>query len=243
MAITLTTDQIRKVLQLPERPYEDPLNYDGTTYYDVTHREICSILSLMGTVSGSAFEFTQDTDYSIVAGVVAWNKPSGQKPDMFSKFLLDYTYSILSNDTASNAVSTAQMMVARALGSTFPYGQLTEEGIAWNDLATLGAGIFAAKECCVALQGSDIAIAQKGRRGGVLIDDSKKTADWQALAKDFELKYKQYLVSIRPRGMVRAYVASGRNIDRSVFGWVGDSIFEGLGIHLPYGSATWGGVI
>lgn len=232
MPIALTVAQLRVALQLPERPYEDPYIFDGTNYWDFSHREVSTLLGISGTVSGTPKIFQQGVDFNITAGVIDWRSPGpgSAKPDLFTRFQVDYTYSKLSGDTASSAVQTAQMVVAQALGPAYPYGSTTTAGVAFNDLATIGATVVAAREACQSLAATEIDQAQKGRRGAILLDDSKKTTDWLTMASSFNASYKRYLTMIRPGGMVRSFMAISSVPSSTIFGLLGEQIFDAVDI-------------
>jgi len=232
MAISLSITQLRNLLQLPERPFEDVFYYDGTSYYDLSHREPCTMFNASGTVASGPFLFRLGTDFQLTAGAIDWTLPGGTKPDLLTKLTVDYTYSKLGNNTASTCVNNAQIITTMDLGSSFPYGSASPQGIAYNDLATFGASFVASREACVSLASTEIDLAEKGRRGSVLLDDSKKTEDWDAQAKDWDARYKQYLTMIRPGGMVRSFQLAG--VARGIFGLLDRSQFEGLFGDIPY---------
>lgn len=224
MAANLTTDMVRAVLQLPLRPYSDPRVYDSTKYYDLTAREIVSVIQASGTAAGGAHIFQTPNDFLLTNGCIDWS-PAGVKPDLGTQFVVDYWYSPLSSATAAQAVSTAQSMVTQELGSAYPYASTSAEGVSTDALATIGQLYFACREACTSLAVSDIVNASKYRRGSVLIDDTHKTTDWQDMADKFGSKYKEFLRRIRPAGMVRAFAVTKRDVYSLVF--EGDGGFTG----------------
>lgn len=232
--VSLTTTQLRNILQLPERPFEDPYSFDGTNFYDLSQREAVTMLSVSGTASGVPYNFQLGIDYALTAGCIDWTVgglDTGKNPDVNTLFVVDYTYSRLGGYAASTCVLNAQMIVAQDLGSAYPYGGSTTAGIGFNALATYGASLVAARDACKTLQASDIDLSQKARRGAVLIDDSKKTADWEAMAKDWDTHYKRYLTMIRPGGMVRSFQVINRNIYDLLFGPPEAFAFDGPSIN------------
>lgn len=238
--VNLTVTQLRNVLQLPERPFEDVNNYDGTKYYDLTHREPCTILLASGTASATSRLFVLNTDFQITAGCIDWS-PAGVKPDLFSAFYVDYTYSRLGGDTASTCVANAKMVVQNDLGSTYPYGSTSVAGISYDTLATYAASLVAAREACLALATTEIDLASKTRRGSVLVDDTKKSEDWEAAADRFQARYKRYLTAAR--GMIRYFGTSGPTPDRLLFGAVEAEVFDNLFLGSDIGGSPYGAFV
>lgn len=244
MGIQLTTTMVRNLLQLPERPFEDPFQYDGTSYWDLSQREPCTIFSVSGMVSMTPFLFRSGVDYQLTAGTIDWTLPGAKKPDFGSTFVVDYTYSRLGGVTASTAAQNGTMMAAQDLGSTYPYGASTSAGISTDALATMIASFVAAREACRSLSSTEIDIAQKSRRGAILLDDSKKTTDWLAEHDKWDAKYKQYLTMVRPSGMVRAFSLIRPTSDNLVLGEIGREVFDFLEVlNLPISGFPYGGLI
>jgi len=215
MAANLTENLLRSVLQLPTRPYSDIFPYDSSPYYDLTRREPVSILTASGTASGSAHNFVMGTDFHLTAGVIDWTLP-GTKPDYGTAFTINYTYSRLGSSTASTSMWTANLIVTQDLGMTFPYNIVTPQGIAYNDLATYAQALVACRESCKALSSSDIDVSEKARRGSVLVDDTKKWEDWDALAKEYEHKYRRFLTVVRPGGQISSFQIASQFLDAMV---------------------------
>lgn len=242
--ITLSVAQLRNLLQLPERPYVDSYNFDGTPYWDLSLREPCTIFSVSGTASGSAYIFRPNIDYQLTAGSIDFTLPNNVKPDFATPFVTEYTYSRLGAATASTAVLNATMMVAQDLGSVYPYGSSTSAGISTDQLATMIAGFKAAAEVCPSLATTEIDIAQKSRRGAILLDDSKKTTDWLEAEKTWAAKYKKYLVMVRPKGMIRFFSAINRAPDKMIFGEIEQLVFDGFfNASDPQWDSTYGGIL
>ena len=242
--INLTTVQLRAILQLPERPFEDIFPYDGTPYEPLSHIEPCTVLQCSGTVASAGNLFVLGTDFRLTANCVDWTIPGGVKPDLNTPIYFDYTYSRLGGDAASTCVQNAQMIVAQDLGPAYPYGASSTSGVPFDMLATYGASLVAAREACWTLAATEIDLASKSRRGAVLLDDSKKTADWQASAMDWDKRYKRYLTMIRPSGMVRGLRIVGPNAERLIFGAIEREVFDELFINdaAEYGFA-FGGIL
>jgi hypothetical protein len=220
MSVQLTTDQLRKIMQLPERPFEDRYAFDGTTYYDLSQREPCTMFSVSGTASGMGRLFQIGTDFQLTAGCIDWSLPGATKPDVNTLFIVDYTYSRLGGDAASTAAANASYIVAQDLGPSFPYGASTTSGSPFNSIALYGTALIAARQACLTLSTSDI----------VLVDDSKKTSDWIDMAKIWGDEYKKYLTMIRPGGMVRSFNVVNRNIYQLLFGEAEARAFDGPAI-------------
>ena len=103
MSIALTVTNLRNLLQLPERPYQDPYAFDGTAYFDLSQREPCTIFGVSGTVSSSAYNFRAGIDWQLTAGSIDWTLPGANKPDFGTLFTATYTYSRLGGAAASTA--------------------------------------------------------------------------------------------------------------------------------------------
>jgi hypothetical protein len=116
----------------------------------------------------------------------------------------------------------AQMTVTEDLGATYPYGQTTPAGVSTDQLATMGQVMVAAREACFALAAGDIDTAEKYKRGPVTVDDSKKSADWLAVADQWNQRYRKYLSLIRPKGQVRAFAVTKADLSALVFSSDGD---------------------
>lgn len=243
--ITLSVTQLRNLLQLPERPYEDVYYFDGTSYWDLSQREPCTIFGVSGTVSTSAYIFRQNIDYQLTAGSIDWTIPGANKPDFGTPFTVDYTYSRLGSATASTCVANGSMIATMDLGMKFPYGGSTTAGIAYSDLASFVAGWVAAREACISLSTTEIDLAQKSRRGSILLDDSKKTSDWLADADVWDKRYKKYLTMARPQGMVRGLRRISSQPDHLVFGLIGIEVFDNFFSNTDpyYGYGGYGGLI
>lgn len=228
MGVQLTVTQLRNVMQLPERPFEDVYQFDGTSYFDLSHREACTMFGVTGTASGSAYTFQPNIDYQLTAGCIDWTLPGAKKPDFLTAFTIDYTYSRLGGIAASTCVANAQMIVQQDLGSAYPYGGSTTSGISFDQLATYGASLVASREACYTLSDSDIDLSQKARRGSVVLDDSKKTTDWQAVGDNWNARYKRYLTMIRPNGQIRAFSLIRPNDSAFLFGNIERVVFDNL---------------
>ncbi|MHB8592520.1 MAG: hypothetical protein ACYDBO_11050 [Vulcanimicrobiaceae bacterium] len=200
MAANLTEALLRSVLQLPTRPYSDPFPYDGAPFQDLSAREPVQILQASGTASGAAYLFRSGTDFQVTAGAIDWTLPGAVKPDFGTVYTVDYTYSRLGSSAASTSMWMANIVVTQDLGSSYPYNTLTPQGMAYNDIATYAQMLVAAREATHALATSDIDTAEKYRRGTVLVDDTKKWEDWDAISKDYAAKYRAFLTLARPGG-------------------------------------------
>lgn len=226
--VNLTVTQLRNLLQLPERPFEDVYAFDGTSYFDLSHREPCTMLLASGTVSGQAFNFVQGTDYQLTAGCIDWTLPGAHKPDFNTPFTIDYTYSRLGGAAASTSVANAQMIVAQDLGPAYPYGASTTSSISYDQLATYGASLVAARDACYTLADSDIDLSQKARRGSIVLDDSKKTNDWTAAGDKWQSRYRRYLTMIRPGGTPTVFSLIRPTADNLIFGTIEREVFDNL---------------
>ena len=211
----VTTDGLRALLQLPERPYQDIFPYDGTPYWDLSRREVCRVLTASGTVAAAPHLWNIGVDAALTAGSVDFSASSSIKPDFGSAFTIDYTYSRLGSAAASTAVQYAGLVNTRDLGTAFPWGSTTAEGLNFNDLAEFGQRLLAAHWACRSLATSDIENAEKYRRGTVIIDDTKKSDDWNVQAQKYEEHYKRYLVMLR--GPLRAFQTITLNDVSKVF--------------------------
>lgn len=227
--INLSVTQLRNLIQMPERPFEDTYAFDGTSYFDLSQREACTMLGVSGTSGGVPRNFILGTDYQLTAGCIDWTVVGAHKPDVNTQFIVDYTYSRLGGVAASTAVSNAQIIVAQDLGSSYPYGTSSVAGISTDLLATYAASLVAARDACKTLQGSDIDLSQKARRGAVLVDDSKKTADWAVMASDWDRQYKRYLTMVRPGGKPSAFLVVSKNVCQLLFGEAEARAFDGCG--------------
>jgi hypothetical protein len=243
MAANLTEDQLRSVLQLPARPYSDPFAYDGAPYQDLTAREPVQILLASGTASGAAYNFRLGVDYQLTAGAIDWTLPGAVKPDFGTVYTIDYTYSRLGAAAASTSMWTANIVVTQDLGSSFPYGQMTPQGIPYDDIATYAQILVAAREATAALATSDIDTSEKYRRGTVLVDDTKKWEDWDAISKDYAAKYRAFLTLARPGGRPSNFTTVSAALSSLVL----DSDFSSLPHHDLGGDTftgnSFGGVI
>jgi hypothetical protein len=190
-------DDLRALLQMPARPYADFYPFDGSPYYDLSRREVVRLLTFSGTVSGAAFLWTPGTNVFLTAGAIDFSPPASVLPDFGTAFTVDYTYSRLGSAAASNAVNWAGLINTRDLGSAFPWGSTTVEGLNYNDLAQFGQALLAGHWACESLANADIENAEKYRRGTVIVDDTKKSSDWQTQADRFHTQYKKYLVLLR----------------------------------------------
>src|SRR5579872_4853370 len=199
----VTTDGLRALLQLPERPYQDVFPYDGTPYWDLSRREVCRVLTASGTVASAPHLWTIGADAALTAGSIDFSASTAVKPDFGTAFTIDYTYSRLGSAAASTACMYAGTINTRDLGVTFPWGSTTAEGLNFNDLAEFGQRLLAAHWACRSLATSDIENSEKYRRGTVIIDDTKKSSDWDEQAFKYEEQYKRYLVLLR--GPLRAF--------------------------------------
>ncbi len=196
----VTETQLRGVLQLPARPYSDTILYDGSRYYDLSHFEPLQIFNLIGVLGAfSAFNFTQNTDYALESGVIDFGI-GGSNPQLGTPFIVDYSHSPLGSSSASTSMWIASTTVYQQLASAFPYGSTSATGVAFNDLATLGTLMVAAREACVAIAGSESEQAVKYRRGSILMDETQKSKNWMELSKEWEAKYQKYINMIRPGG-------------------------------------------
>ncbi len=240
--ITLTTDQLRSVLQLPERPYSDPRFYDGSLYYELERFEVARILSVSGTASGSAYLFRPNVDYHLNYDSIDFTG-SLVPPDLNSMFITQYTYSRLGSSLASTACANAVMITTQDLGPLYPYASHTSSNISTDQLATFIASFRAAAEACKGISSSEIELAQKLRRGAVLFDDSKKTSDWLDQSMKWETEYKKYLTMVRPSGMVRGFSLARPVVENLVMGEAGRACFDGLfNGSLPLTGSPWGGI-
>lgn len=240
--ITLTTDQLRAVLQLPERPYADDRFYDGSSYYELERFEVARILNVSGTASGASYYFRPGVDYNLNYDSIDFTG-SAVPPDINTLFTTQYTYSRLGSSSASTACVNAIMIATQDLGYQYPYASTTSAGISTDQLATFIASFRAAAEACKTLSASEIEVAQKLRRGSVLFDDSKKTSDWLDQASKWEAEYKKYLTMVRPSGMVRGFSLIRPVPENLVMGNVGRAVFDGLFNRTdPYYGSGFGGV-
>lgn len=240
--IVLTTDQLRSLVQLPIRPYQDIRYFDSTSYYDLERYEVTNIFNCSGIVSSSAHIFTLGTDFQITASSVDWTL-NGVKPDINTAFSIQYGYSRLSSTTASTACANAVSIATFDLGSKYPYASTSAQGLNTDQLATFIASFRAAAEACKALSVSEIELAAKIRRGSILFDDSKKTSDWADDSKMWMDEYKKYLNMVRPSGMVRGFQLARPNCDNLVLGDVGRRVFDGLFGDAPFSGYDYGGIL
>lgn len=244
MSVNVTDALLRSALQLPQRPYGDTYIYDGNpdgsnSYFDLSRREVVSILVCSGTSSGQPFVFRNGTDFQLNAGSIDWTIPGGKKPDYGTAFTIDYTYSRLGSSAASTSMFNANIWATTDLGSSFPYGSKFANGLAANDVALAVQLCAAAREACEIMVSSEIDLADKYRRGSLQYDDTKKTDDWTAAAKMWESRYKRAL--ILARGPVRKFAVSSRNSDVMVFP-VGDFVPDVVR-SIIYGDSDYGGII
>lgn len=241
--VTLTTVQLRQIMQLPERPFEDVYPFDGTSYFDLSQKEPCTMLQVSGTASGVPAQFRQNIDYQLTAGCIDWTVIGGKKPDLNTPFIVDYTWSKLGGDAASMSCANANMILAQDLGPTYPYGASTSAGNLYDRVALYGAMLIGAREAAQTLAVADIDLSQKARRGAVLVDDSKKTDDWADVAKKFDQQYKRYLSMINPAGMRRIFTVIQKNSNDMVLGRIGQIAFDGYdwGDSIPYAGFDGGG--
>lgn len=244
MAANLTDAMLRAALQLPPRPYSDPYLYDGNpdgsgSYFDLSRREVVSILRLIGTVSTSAYQFVQGVDYQLTAGTIDWTIAGGHKPDYGTKFQIEYTYSRLGSSSAAQARANAVIWATSDLGTAFPYNTTFANGLLANDVATLVQLCAAAREACEVLQGSDIDSADKYQRGSVRVDDSKKTDDWAEAGRMWERRYRRSL--ILARGPIRNFSTVSSDPTTRVF--QDDGSIPGGISSLIFGDSNLGGVI
>jgi hypothetical protein len=231
--ITLSTDQVRSLLQMPERPYQDTRFYNGDRFYDLERYEVVRVLNVSGTVSGSAHLFSLNTDFAINYDSIDWSVGM-IKPDINTAFTTEYTYSRLGSSLASTACQNAIYVTTFDLGSSYPYGSTSVEGINTDKLASFVCAFRACAEACRGLSASEIELAQKIRRGSVLFDDSKKTSDWLDESCKWSDLYKQYLSIVRPLGMIRGFQLSRSTINNMVLGGISKEVFDGLGFG-PFG--------
>ena len=217
MSISLSPALVYVALQLPQRPTHDDRLYDGSPYYDLSSFEVSTVIGCSGTASGIPHTFVDLVDYEIQASVLQFI-PGGTAPDYGTIFGVDYLYARAASSTVALAVSNAIMMVSQDLGSSFPYGGSTTSGVPFNNLAGMGALFVACREVCDSLASSEIELAQKYRRGSILIDDTKKTDDWSARSKEWDAKYKRYLTMIRPKGNPSAFRKISNESVRVMFG-------------------------
>ncbi len=225
--ITLTTTQVRNLLQLPERPYEDVRYFDGSKYYDLERYEIVRILSMSGTASGNPYLFRNGTDYNLNYDSLDFTG-GAVIPDLNTAFTTDYTYSRLGSSLASSAVANAVMITTFDLGAKFPYGSTSVDGQSTDQLATFVCAFKACAEVVRGMSVSEIEQASKIRRGSVLFDDSKKTSDYLDETVKWETHYKKYLSMVRPLGMVRGFSLIRPVVNNLVLGEVGRAVFDGL---------------
>jgi hypothetical protein len=226
--ISLSTDQVRSLLQLPARPYSDDRFYDGSAFYELERFEVVKILNLSGIASGSSHSFALNTDFAINYDSIDWSIPGGIKPDINTMFTTQYTYSRLGSSLASSAVANAQMITTFDLGAKYPYGSTSVDGISTDALASFVCAFKACAEVVRGMSVSEIEQASKIRRGSVLFDDSKKTSDYLDETVKWETHYKRYLNMVRPLGMIRGFQLVRPVAENLVVGEVGRSVFDGL---------------
>jgi len=225
--ITLTTTQVRNLLQMPERPYEDVRFYDGSKYYDLERYEIVRILSMSGTASATPYLFRNGIDFNLNYDSIDFTG-GAIIPDINTAFTTDYTFSRLGSSLASSAVSNAIMITTFDLGAKFPYGSTSVDGQSTDQLATFVCAFKACAEVVRGMSVSEIEIAHKIRRGSVLFDDSKKTSDYLDETVKWEQYYKKYLSMVRPLGMIRGFQMVRPVAENMVVGEVGRAVFDGL---------------
>ena len=239
----LTEAQLRGVLQLPTRPFNEMILSDGGRYYDLSHFEPLSIYSLTGTLGPYVnHPFVQGTDFVLNNGVLDFGT-GGSIPTLGTSFEVDYSYSALGAATVSTSMWIASTTVYQQLSSTFPYNQITAAGVAYNDLATLGTLMVAAREACVAMAASETENAVKYRRGAIQMDETQKSKNWLELSRGWEEKYHKYLGMIRLYGKPSGIVVIARAAYALVFP-MADSDYtnlEDLAADESYGS--YGGVL
>lgn len=221
MSQLITETDLRAILQLPNRPYSDPLLYDGAPYYDLSRREPTGVLSVSGSVSGGTpFFFRNAVDFSVHDGVIDWTG-GALRPDFGTAFTIDYTYSRLASGGVSTSMFLADQIVTTELGPSYPYDTIgstsVDQGFNYTLLAKMMQLFVAAREACYTLASAEIDYAEKYRRGSVLVDDTKKTDDWDAKAKNFDAKYMKYLNLVRPTGQLHHFSLTDRNAINMVF--------------------------
>lgn len=217
MPISLNAGAVYAALQLPPRATHEDRLYDGSAYFDLSNFEVSSVFGVSGTASGATHAFVDHVDYEIQASVLQF-LPGATKPDFGTVFGIDYTYSRAASATVALALHNATLIVSQDLGPTFPYGASTTSGVLCDDLAGMGALFVACREVCDSLAASEIELAQKYRRGSILIDDTKKTEDWAARSKEWAAKYDRYLTMIRPNGRPSRFRTVSNQDVQSLFG-------------------------
>lgn len=227
MGINLSTDQLRNILQMPERPYSDDRFFDGSVYYELERFEVVRILSVSGTASGSGRIFNLNSDYAINYDSIDWSN-GVIKPDINTLFTTQYTYSRLGSAAASTAVANAILMTTFDLGPTYPYASTSAEGLSTDQLATFICSFRAAAEAVKIISNSEIEFAAKIRRGSILFDDGKKTSDYLDENNKWMMEYKKYLTMVRPLGMVRGFQLIRPTASNLVLGEIGREVFDSL---------------
>ena len=211
----LTEAQLRGVLQLPARPYSENILYTSDRYYDLTHFEPLTIYSLTGMNGAfSSYAFSNGVDFVLNNGVVDFGI-GGSTPTLGTPFTVNYSYSTLGANTVSTSMWIASTTVHQQLASSFPYSASSPSGVAYQDLATLGTLMVAAREACAAMSSSEVENAIKYRRGGIQMDETLKTKSWSDLARSWDEKYQKYLALIRPTGnlsRIQGIAASARQL-------------------------------
>jgi hypothetical protein len=225
--ISLSTTQVRNLLQLPERPYEDTRFFDGSKFYDLERYEIVRILSMSGTASGSSYLFRNGLDFNLNYDSIDFTG-AAVPPDINTAFTTDYTYSRLGSSLASSAVANAILITTFDLGAKYPYASTSIDGINTDQLATFVCAFKACAEITRGMSVSEIELAQKVRRGSVLFDDSKKTSDFLDETLKWEMHYKKYLSMVRPLGMIRGFNLIRPVVGNLVLGEAGRFAFDGL---------------
>lgn len=196
----VTEAQLRGVLQLPARPFSENILSDGSRYYDLTHFEPLSVYALVGTLGPYAnHSFVPSVDFILNSGVLDFGT-TGSTPTLGTTFEVDYSYSSLGPGTVSTSMWIASTTVLQELASSFPFNQNSPSGVAYNDLATLGTLMVAAREACIGLAGAETDNAVKYRRGAIQMDETQKSKNWIELSRSWGAKYDKYLSMIRPGG-------------------------------------------
>jgi hypothetical protein len=224
----LTEAQLRGVLQLPARPFNENILSDGSRYYDLSHFEPLTIYSLVGTLGPfQNHPFVMGTDFVLNNGVLDFGA-GGASPTLGTSFEVDYSYSSLGAASVSTSMWIASTTVAQQLASAFPYNQISLAGVAYNDLATLGTLMVAARESCAAMAASEIENAVKYRRGAIQMDETAKTKNWLELSHGWETKYQKYINMIRPGGRPSGLIVIARTAYAMVFPTDGNVDFPDL---------------
>jgi hypothetical protein len=180
------------------------------------------------------YSYVAGTDYALTSGVIDFGI-GGTQPTLGIPFNVEYTYSELGSATASTSMWIASTTVHQELASTFPYNQTSPSGVAYNDLATLGTLMVAARECCVGLAASDNVNAVKYRRGAIQMDETAKTKGWTELAKSWSAKYDKYLAMIRPSGRPSSVMLIAANAYNLVLPTIGADCFPEMSYLGSYG--------